>query len=131
MYLRMPLMRLTRDAVAKKSEYIQEGIMFKVLWAEASCTSEPEILKRVEEIAAGEVRGTVKDDIPDSELLWHHQFGNLTSAVREVLGDFHPAGVRMILCYAQSLHAPQCPHLRANSQAPAVSQVTRDIHILP
>ncbi|KIK31380.1 hypothetical protein CY34DRAFT_814603 [Suillus luteus UH-Slu-Lm8-n1] len=52
--------------------------------------------------------------------------------IQEALGIFHPAGVEMI--QSQSLyilHAPQGPHLlRASSQAPAVSQVTRDIHIL-
>lgn len=82
------------DALAKNPEYIQDGMVAEILWGEADRSSEPGILNRVEGIVG--VRGTVKDDIPDSELLWHHQFGNLTSAVREVLGDFHPAGVYML-----------------------------------
>ncbi|KIK31405.1 hypothetical protein CY34DRAFT_814596 [Suillus luteus UH-Slu-Lm8-n1] len=44
---------------------------------------------------------------------------------QEALGIFHLPSPYILV------HAPQGPHLlRPSSQAPAVSQVTRDIHIL-
>jgi hypothetical protein len=36
-------------------KYIQEGMVVKMLWAEVNRTSELQILKRVQEIAANEV----------------------------------------------------------------------------
>jgi hypothetical protein len=58
---------VTSDALVKNSQYIQDGMGAKILWGEVDRMSEPEILKRVKEIA--EVRGTVTDNIP--KLLWH------------------------------------------------------------
>ncbi|KAG2104742.1 uncharacterized protein F5147DRAFT_654391 [Suillus discolor] len=53
----------------------------------ASRTSEPEILKKVEEIAKR--HATVQDHVP--ELLWHHTFTNPTSVIREVLDVLEPS----------------------------------------
>ncbi|KAG2341861.1 hypothetical protein BDR05DRAFT_431748 [Suillus weaverae] len=49
---------VTSDALAKKSENILDGMVAKESSEEMNRTSEPDILKRVEEIV--EVRGTVK-----------------------------------------------------------------------
>jgi serine/threonine protein kinase len=72
---------VTSEALVKKYPNIQDGMVAKIFWGEASRTSEPEILKRVEEIAKRHT--TVQDHIP--ELLWHHTFTNPTSAIREAL----------------------------------------------
>ncbi|KAG2032589.1 hypothetical protein BDR03DRAFT_903550 [Suillus americanus] len=77
---------VTSDALAKTSENIQDGMVAKIFWGEANRTSEPEILKRVREIA--KAHDTVKDHIP--ELLWHHTITNPTSAIREALGVPEP-----------------------------------------
>ncbi|KAG2352680.1 hypothetical protein BDR07DRAFT_1615549 [Suillus spraguei] len=77
---------VTSDALTKKYGNFQDGMMAKIFWGEANRTSEPEILKRVEEIA--EAHDTVKDHIP--KLLWHHTFTNSTSAIREALGVAEP-----------------------------------------
>ncbi|KAG2035199.1 hypothetical protein BDR03DRAFT_535397 [Suillus americanus] len=77
---------VTSDVLAKRYENIQDGMVAKIFWGEASRTSEPEILKRVEEIA--KAHDTVKDHIP--ELLWHHTITNPTSAIREALGVPEP-----------------------------------------
>ncbi|KAG2088563.1 uncharacterized protein F5147DRAFT_620882, partial [Suillus discolor] len=58
----------------------------KIFWGEASRISEPEILKKVEEIAKR--HPTVEEHIP--QLLWHHKFTNPTSAIREALGVPEP-----------------------------------------
>ncbi|KAG1766866.1 hypothetical protein EV702DRAFT_785943 [Suillus placidus] len=73
---------VTSAALAKKYGNFQDGMVAKIFWGEADRTSEPEILKRVEEIA--KVHATVQDHIP--QLLWHHTFTNPTSAIREALG---------------------------------------------
>ncbi|KAG1805969.1 uncharacterized protein BJ212DRAFT_796838 [Suillus subaureus] len=93
---------VTSDALAKKYESIQDGMVAKIFWGEANRTSEPEILKRVEEIA--KAHDTVKDHIP--ELLWHHTITNPTSAIREALGVPEPtmgSGVLYILAF-RKLH---------------------------
>ncbi|KAG1888135.1 hypothetical protein F4604DRAFT_1080581 [Suillus subluteus] len=77
---------VTSEALAKKYDNIQDGMVAKIFWGEASRTSEPEILDKVKEIA--KVHNTVKDHIP--ELLWHHTFTNLTSTIREALGVPEP-----------------------------------------
>jgi hypothetical protein len=77
---------VTSDALAKRYPNLDDGMVAKIFWGEASRTSEPEILKKVEEIA--EVHDTVKDHIP--ELLWHHTFTNPTSAIRDALGVPEP-----------------------------------------
>ncbi|KAG2346907.1 hypothetical protein BDR05DRAFT_997282 [Suillus weaverae] len=78
---------VTSDTLAKKYTHIQKDEMVaKIFWGEASRTSEPEILKKVKEIA--KVHASVKDHIP--ELLWHHTFTNPTSAIREALGVPEP-----------------------------------------
>ncbi|KAG2114188.1 uncharacterized protein F5147DRAFT_607426 [Suillus discolor] len=80
------VMPVTSEALAKKYDNLPDGMVAKVFWGEANRTSEPEILKRVEEIA--EAHDTVKNHIP--ELLWHHTFTNPTSAIREALGVPEP-----------------------------------------
>ncbi|KAG2361198.1 hypothetical protein BDR07DRAFT_1410360 [Suillus spraguei] len=77
---------VTSEALAKKYGDFQDGMVAKIFWGEASRTSEPEILKKVEDIA--EVHNTVQDHIP--KLLWHHTFTNPTSAIREALGIPEP-----------------------------------------
>ncbi|KAG2065069.1 hypothetical protein BDR04DRAFT_1060995 [Suillus decipiens] len=77
---------VTSEALTKKYGNFQDGMVAKIFWGEASRTSEPEILKRVEEIA--EAHDTVKGHIP--ELFWHHTFTNLTSTIREALGIPEP-----------------------------------------
>ncbi|KAG0691562.1 hypothetical protein DFH29DRAFT_88823 [Suillus ampliporus] len=78
---------VTSETLAKKYPHIpKDKMVAKIFWGETSRTSEPEILKKVKEIA--EVHASVKDHIP--ELLWHHTFTNPTSAIREALGVPEP-----------------------------------------
>ncbi|KAG2083002.1 hypothetical protein BD769DRAFT_1682918 [Suillus cothurnatus] len=77
---------VTSEALAKKYTYIQDGMVAKIFWGEASRISEPKIMDRVKEIA--KVHPTVQGHIP--ELLWHHTFTYPTSAVREALGVPEP-----------------------------------------
>jgi hypothetical protein len=77
---------VTSEALAKKYTHIQDGMVAKIFWGEASRISEPKILDRVKEIA--KVHPTIQGHIP--ELLWHHAFTNPTSAVREALGVPEP-----------------------------------------
>ncbi|KAG2098210.1 uncharacterized protein F5147DRAFT_360709 [Suillus discolor] len=72
---------VTSEALMKKYGKFEDGMVAKIFWGEASRTSEPEILKKVEEIAKR--HATVQDHVP--ELLWHHTFMNPTSAIREAL----------------------------------------------
>ncbi|KAG1826529.1 hypothetical protein EV424DRAFT_1599826 [Suillus variegatus] len=72
---------VTSEALTKKYGKFKDGMVAKIFWGEASRTSEPEILKKVEEIAKR--HATVQDHVP--ELLWHHTFTNPTSAIREAL----------------------------------------------
>ncbi|KAG1901535.1 uncharacterized protein F5891DRAFT_1144426 [Suillus fuscotomentosus] len=65
----------------------------KIFWGEASRTSEPEILGKVDEIA--KVHSSVKGHIP--ELLWHYKFTNSTSAIREALSVPDPTTGSRIL----------------------------------
>ncbi|KAG1805973.1 uncharacterized protein BJ212DRAFT_1437720, partial [Suillus subaureus] len=77
---------VTSKALAKKYDNLPDGMVAKIFWGEVDRTSEPEILKRVEEIA--KAHDTVKNHIP--KLLWHHTFTNPTSAIREALGVPEP-----------------------------------------
>ncbi|KAG2097714.1 uncharacterized protein F5147DRAFT_816386 [Suillus discolor] len=70
------------EALTKKYDNLQDGMVAKIFWGEASRTSEPEILDKVNEIA--KVHSSVKGHIP--ELLWHYKFTDSTSAIREALG---------------------------------------------
>ncbi|KAG1796282.1 uncharacterized protein HD556DRAFT_292111 [Suillus plorans] len=72
---------VTSEALTKKYGNLQDGMVAKIFWGEADRTSEPEILKKVEEIAKR--HATVQDHVP--ELLWHHTFMHPTSAIREAL----------------------------------------------
>ncbi|KAG2107426.1 uncharacterized protein F5147DRAFT_653300 [Suillus discolor] len=72
---------VTSEALTKKYGKFKDGMVAKIFWGEASRTSEPEILKKVDEIAKRHV--TVQGHVP--ELLWHHTFTNPTSAIREAL----------------------------------------------
>ncbi|KAG2049304.1 hypothetical protein BDR06DRAFT_1023958 [Suillus hirtellus] len=72
---------VTSKALTKKYGKFEDGMVAKICWGEASRTSEPEILKKVDEIA--KKHGTVQVHVP--ELLWHHTFTNPTSAIREAL----------------------------------------------
>ncbi|KAG1840713.1 hypothetical protein DFJ58DRAFT_88001 [Suillus subalutaceus] len=63
------------------SGVVQDWVMAKIFWGEADRTSEPEILKKVEEIA--KLHDTVKDYV--HQFLWYHTFTNPTSAIREAL----------------------------------------------
>ncbi|KAG2096095.1 uncharacterized protein F5147DRAFT_641750 [Suillus discolor] len=77
---------VTSEALTKKYGNFEDGMVAKIFWGEASRTSEPEILKKVEEIAKR--HPTVEGHIP--QLLWHHKFTNPTSAIREALGVPEP-----------------------------------------
>ena len=78
---------VTSKKLAKEYPEIQEdGMVAKIFWAEEQRTSEPEILDKVNEIAAQQEN--VKGHIP--HLLWHHKFTNPTSAVRKALGVPEP-----------------------------------------
>jgi hypothetical protein len=68
---------VTSETLANK----YSNMVAKIFWGEASRTSEPTILGKVEEIA--KVEKSVEGHIPG--LLWHHAFTNPTSAVREAL----------------------------------------------
>ncbi|KAG2096070.1 uncharacterized protein F5147DRAFT_778431 [Suillus discolor] len=72
---------VTSEALTKKYGKFEDGMVAKIFWGEASRTSEPEILKKVAEIA--KMHTTVQDHVP--ALLWHHTFTNPTSAIREAL----------------------------------------------
>ncbi|KAG1721496.1 uncharacterized protein EDB91DRAFT_1275625 [Suillus paluster] len=73
---------VTSEYLAKKYPEVQkDGMVAKIFWAEEGWTSEPEILKKVEEIAKTEK--AVEGHTP--HLLWHHKFKNPTSAIREAL----------------------------------------------
>ncbi|KAG1775864.1 hypothetical protein EV702DRAFT_1198772 [Suillus placidus] len=78
---------VTSEALAKKYGNLQDGMVAKIFWGEATRPSEPEILDKVMEIA--KVHNTIKDHIPD--LLWHHTFTNPTCAIREALSVPDPA----------------------------------------
>jgi hypothetical protein len=73
---------VTSEALTKKYGNVPDGMVAKIFWGEASRTSEPEILKRVKEIA--KKHAAVQDHIP--ELLWHHTFTEPTSTIRQALG---------------------------------------------
>ncbi|KAG2096094.1 uncharacterized protein F5147DRAFT_656706 [Suillus discolor] len=77
---------VTSEALTKKYGTFEDGMVAKIFWGEASRTSEPEILKKVEEVAKR--HPTVEGHIP--QLLWHHKFTNPTSAIREALGVPEP-----------------------------------------
>ncbi|KAG2120529.1 uncharacterized protein F5147DRAFT_831813 [Suillus discolor] len=77
---------VTSEALTKKYGNLQDGMVAKIFWGEADRTSEPEILKKVEEIAKR--HATVQGHVP--QLLWHHAFTNPTSAIREALGVLEP-----------------------------------------
>ncbi|KAG1893873.1 uncharacterized protein F5891DRAFT_1256963 [Suillus fuscotomentosus] len=77
---------VTSEALTKKYGKFKDGMVAKIFWGEASRTSEPEILKKVEEIAKR--HATVQDHVP--QLLWHHTFTNPTAAIREALGVPEP-----------------------------------------
>ncbi|KAG1803457.1 hypothetical protein EV424DRAFT_1647590 [Suillus variegatus] len=81
------------EALTKKYDNLQDGMVAKIFWGEASRTSEPEILDKVDEIA--KVHSSVKGHIP--ELLWHYKFTNSTSAIREALGVPDPTTGSRIL----------------------------------
>ncbi|KAG0699554.1 hypothetical protein DFH29DRAFT_1014270 [Suillus ampliporus] len=63
-----------------------DGMVAKIFWTEEERTSEPEILKKVSEIA--QQQPTVDDHVP--KLLWHCKVKNSTSAVRKALGIADP-----------------------------------------
>ncbi|KAG2125371.1 hypothetical protein DEU56DRAFT_892567 [Suillus clintonianus] len=71
---------VTSTALTKKHGLTE--MVAKIYWGEENRTSEPEILKKVKEIA--EKEESVKGHIP--ELLYHHTFRNPTSAIRKALG---------------------------------------------
>jgi hypothetical protein len=77
---------VTSEALTKKYPDLRDDMVAKIFWGEESRTSEPEILKRVEEVA--KEHDSVRGHIP--ELLWHHTFTNPTSAIREALGVPEP-----------------------------------------
>lgn len=60
----------------------KDRMVAKIFWAEEDRISEPEILKKVDEIAAKE--SDVEGHVP--QLLWYCRFPNPTRAVREALG---------------------------------------------
>jgi hypothetical protein len=59
----------------------EDGMMAKIFWMEEQRTGEPDILKKVEEIANS--YANVKDHIPH---FWYHKLDELTSEVRKPLG---------------------------------------------
>lgn len=77
---------VTSKALAKKFDYIQDGMVAKIFWGEEARTSEPEILEKVKEIA--KVHQSVEGHIP--VLLCHQRFTNSTSSIREALGFPEP-----------------------------------------
>ncbi|KAG1805974.1 uncharacterized protein BJ212DRAFT_1486109 [Suillus subaureus] len=83
---------VTSNALVKRYENLEDGMVAKIFWGGASRTNESKILKSVE---IAKVHDTVKDHIP--ELLWHHTFTNPTSAIGEALGIPEPTtGSRML-----------------------------------
>jgi serine/threonine protein kinase len=58
----------------------------KIFWAEEQRTSEPDILKKVEEVASS--NANVKDHIPD--LFWYYKFDEPTSEIRKLLSSPEP-----------------------------------------
>ena len=64
----------------------EDGMVATIFWAEDQRTSEPDILKKVEEIASS--NANVKDHIPD--LFWYYKFDESTSEIRKLLGFPEP-----------------------------------------
>ncbi|KAG1717241.1 hypothetical protein EDB19DRAFT_1923676 [Suillus lakei] len=98
---------VTSEALSKKYGNFQDGMVAKIFWGEVNRTSEPEILKRVEEIA--EAHDTVKDHIP--ELLWHHTFTNPTSCQSEKRSAFQNPP-RAVVCSTYLCSASSIPSRR-------------------
>ncbi|OJA10657.1 hypothetical protein AZE42_07281, partial [Rhizopogon vesiculosus] len=79
---------VTSEKLAKDNQEIaKDDMVAKVFWAEEQRTSEPDILKKVYEIA--EEQDAVKGHVP--HLLWHHKFQEPMSKIREALGISEPA----------------------------------------
>jgi hypothetical protein len=79
---------VTSKALAKKfPDAKEDGMVAKIFWAEEQRTSEPDILKKVYEIADSKPN-TVKGHVPD--LIWYHKFDAPTSEVRKLLGVREP-----------------------------------------
>jgi hypothetical protein len=79
---------VTSEKIAKDNQEIaKDGMVAKVFWAEEQRTSEPDILKKVYEIA--EEQDAVKGHVP--HLLWHRKFKEPMSKIREALGISEPA----------------------------------------
>jgi hypothetical protein len=77
---------VTSEALSKKYPNVQDGMVAKIFWGEASRTTEPKILNKVAKIA--KVYDSVKGHIP--KLLWHHTFTSPTSTIQESLGVPEP-----------------------------------------
>jgi hypothetical protein len=78
---------VTSERLAEEFPHAQkDGMVAKIFRGEQQRTSEPEILKKVSEIAAK--KKSVKGHVPD--LLWSHKFVEPTSEVREQLGIPEP-----------------------------------------
>lgn len=78
---------VTSKRLAEEFPHAQkDGMVAKIFWGEQQRTSEPDILKKVAEIAAK--KNSVKGHVPD--LLWSHKFVEPTSEVREQLGIPEP-----------------------------------------
>jgi hypothetical protein len=73
---------VTSEALPKKYPNIQDGMVAKIFWGEASRTTEPKILNKV-----AKVYDSVKGHIPE---LWNQTFTNPTSTIRESLGVPEP-----------------------------------------
>ncbi|KIK34034.1 hypothetical protein CY34DRAFT_787963 [Suillus luteus UH-Slu-Lm8-n1] len=87
---------VTSEALSKKYPNVQDDMVAKIFWGEASRTSKPEILKGAEEIARE--HDSVRRHIP--ELLWHHTFTNPTTTIQESLGIPEPAtGSRVLYIF--------------------------------
>jgi len=78
---------VTSKKLAEDFPEVQEdGMVAKIFWAEEQRTSEPEILDKVNEIAAE--KENVKNHVP--HLLWYHKLTDPTSAVRKALSVPEP-----------------------------------------
>ena len=78
---------VTSKKLAEDFPEVQEdGMVAKIFWAEEQRTSEPDILDKVNEIAAE--KENVKNHVP--HLLWYHKLTDPTSAVRKALSVPEP-----------------------------------------
>jgi len=100
----------SKKIAEKHPDIAKAGMVAKVFWGEQQRDSEPDILKRVYEIA--EEKRSVEDHVP--HLLWYHEFMDPTSEVREALGVSERT--RAVVCSTSSCSPSSSPLRNSKAQ---------------